>query len=345
MRDLLADDGLVIFEVPYLREFSIASSTTPSTTSTSATSRVTALLATRGAGAGLASIRVDRVPVHGGSIRVYAGHAARHGGHAADVLALAAEERRLGHTSLGALSAVRPGRGREPDASSSGSLEPAARARGTQLAGYGAPAKGNTLLNYCGIGPDLLPYTVDKNPLKVGLYTPGMHIPVLPAPTLLERRPDYVLILAWNFADEIIAQQAAVPRRGRPLHPAPPRAAGGLTMQVVILAGGQGTRLAEETTPAPEADGRDRRPADALAHHEPLRPPRPQRLPVACGYKSEIIKEYFHDFIVYHSDYVIDLQDRRDRLPHAPRAALESRGGRHRPGDDDRGPRSSGSSP
>ena len=80
---------------------------------------------------------------------------------------------------------------------------------GHALAGYGAPAKGNTLLNYCGIGPDLIPWTVDRNPLKVGTFTPGTHIPVLHVDTLRERQPDVVLILAWNFADEIIEQQQA----------------------------------------------------------------------------------------------------------------------------------------
>jgi hypothetical protein len=78
---------------------------------------------------------------------------------------------------------------------------------GKTIAGYGAPAKGNTLLNYCGIDTGLLDYTVDRSPLKVGLYTPGAHIPVFPVSTLLEKRPDYVLILAWNFADEIRRQQ------------------------------------------------------------------------------------------------------------------------------------------
>jgi hypothetical protein len=83
------------------------------------------------------------------------------------------------------------------------------RKDGRSIAAYGAPAKGNTLLNYCGISTDLVEYTVDRNPLKVGRHTPGMHIPVLPVGTLLERRPDYVLILAWNFADEIMEQQQA----------------------------------------------------------------------------------------------------------------------------------------
>jgi hypothetical protein len=88
------------------------------------------------------------------------------------------------------------------------------RAEGRTIAGYGAPAKGNTLLNYCGIGADLVPYTVDRNPLKIGTWTPGMHLPVLPVEALLERRPDYVLILAWNFAEEVMRQQAEYRRRG-----------------------------------------------------------------------------------------------------------------------------------
>ena len=86
--------------------------------------------------------------------------------------------------------------------------------KGKSLAAYGAPAKGNTLLNYCEISTDLVPYTVDKSPLKQDLYTPGMHLPVLPVETLLERQPDYVLILAWNFADEIIEQQQEYKARG-----------------------------------------------------------------------------------------------------------------------------------
>jgi hypothetical protein len=87
-------------------------------------------------------------------------------------------------------------------------------ATGKSLAAYGAPAKGNTLLNYCRIDTGLIPYTVDRNPLKVGTFTPGMHLPVLPVETLLDRQPDYVLILPWNFADEIMRQQAEYRRRG-----------------------------------------------------------------------------------------------------------------------------------
>jgi SAM-dependent methyltransferase len=86
--------------------------------------------------------------------------------------------------------------------------------QGRSVAGYGAPAKGNTLLGFLEIGPGLLPYIVDRSPLKQGLYTPGMHIPVVPTERLLTDQPDYVLLLAWNFVDEIIAQQAEYVRRG-----------------------------------------------------------------------------------------------------------------------------------
>src|SRR5207245_5569503 len=85
---------------------------------------------------------------------------------------------------------------------------------GKRIAGYGASARGNTLLNYCGIGTDLLDYIVDRNPLKHGLYSPGMHIPVLPPERLLEDRPDYVLLIAWNLGDEIVRQQEEYRRAG-----------------------------------------------------------------------------------------------------------------------------------
>jgi hypothetical protein len=87
-------------------------------------------------------------------------------------------------------------------------------AAGRTLAGYGAPAKGMTLLAYCGIGPERLPYLVDKSPYKQGLLTPGHHIPVRHPDQLLSDQPDVVLVLAWNFAAEIVKQQAEYRRRG-----------------------------------------------------------------------------------------------------------------------------------
>ena len=88
------------------------------------------------------------------------------------------------------------------------------RSQGSTVAGYGAPAKGNTLLNYCGIGPDLVSFLADRSELKQGLYSPGARIPVVPPERVLEAQPDYLLVLAWNFADEIVAQQAEYRRRG-----------------------------------------------------------------------------------------------------------------------------------
>jgi SAM-dependent methyltransferase len=86
--------------------------------------------------------------------------------------------------------------------------------QGRRVAGYGAPAKGNTLLGFCGIGPEMLPYIVDRSPLKQGLYTPGSRIPVVAPERLLLDQPDYVLLLAWNFVDEIVEQQAEYRKRG-----------------------------------------------------------------------------------------------------------------------------------
>ena len=86
--------------------------------------------------------------------------------------------------------------------------------RGERIAGYGAPAKGNTLLGFLEIGPDLLPYIVDRSPLKQGLFTPGTHIPVVTPERLLTDQPEYVLLLAWNFAEEVVKQQAQYLSKG-----------------------------------------------------------------------------------------------------------------------------------
>jgi 2-polyprenyl-3-methyl-5-hydroxy-6-metoxy-1,4-benzoquinol methylase len=85
---------------------------------------------------------------------------------------------------------------------------------GKTVCGYGAPGKGNTLLNYCGIGTDFIDYTVDRNPYKHGKFTPGTHIPILPVEKIRETRPDYLLILPWNFKDEIMGQQAYIKEWG-----------------------------------------------------------------------------------------------------------------------------------
>jgi hypothetical protein len=86
----------------------------------------------------------------------------------------------------------------------------AARREHRLVVGYGAPAKGNTLLNYCGVGPELIRFTVDRSPHKQGRYLPGVQIPIYAPERLLEARPDYVFILPWNIKDEIIGQMRAV---------------------------------------------------------------------------------------------------------------------------------------
>jgi len=86
----------------------------------------------------------------------------------------------------------------------------AAKEAGKSVAGYGAPGKGNTLLNYCGIRTDFLDYTVDRNPYKHNKFTPGTHIPIHAPGKIEETRPDYVLILPWNFKDEIVKQMSHI---------------------------------------------------------------------------------------------------------------------------------------
>jgi hypothetical protein len=88
------------------------------------------------------------------------------------------------------------------------------KADGARLAGYGAAAKGTILLNHVGIGPDTLEFVADRNVHKQGRWVPGVRLPIVPPDTILETQPDYVLILPWNFRDEIMAQQAEYARRG-----------------------------------------------------------------------------------------------------------------------------------
>src|SRR6202012_6118121 len=85
-----------------------------------------------------------------------------------------------------------------------------ARRAGKRVLGYGAPAKGNTLLNYCGIRGDMIEFTVDRSPHKQGMLLPGTHIPIAAPEALIAAQPDYVFILPWNLRDEIMAQLAAI---------------------------------------------------------------------------------------------------------------------------------------
>ncbi|MEP6573670.1 MAG: class I SAM-dependent methyltransferase [Gemmatimonadota bacterium] len=201
---LIAEDGLVITEVPYLGEFMDHLEYDTVYHEHLCYFSVSALMRLAEA-VGLSIIRVDKVPVHGGSIRMYAGPVARHHGHAAEVRALAGEERRQGLTSLARFE--RFGAEVAENRRAVLALLTRLKGEGKRIAAYGAPAKGNTLLNYCGITTDLIPYTVDRNPMKVGTYAPGSHIPVRPYEGTYEaERPDYIVILPWNFAEEIMQQ-------------------------------------------------------------------------------------------------------------------------------------------
>jgi len=210
-RTLLEKDGLVIIEVPYLRELIKRLEYDTIYHEHLCYFSVNTLIRLCDA-AGLCITQIDHVPVHGGSLRIFAGSREQYGSHSEDVLALGEEERASGLTRYDFYrdfaADVENNRLALIDL-----LEKLTR-EGKTIAGYGAPAKGSTLLNYCGIDTRIIPYTVDKNPLKVGLYTPGVHIPVLPVSTLHDRQPDYLLILAWNFAEEIMKQQKNYRERG-----------------------------------------------------------------------------------------------------------------------------------
>jgi hypothetical protein len=158
--------------------------------------------------AGLTVVDVDELTTHGGSLRLYARpaeQASEPTGRVKDVLA--AEEAAGLHTLAGHL-----GFADEVLRIKSSLLDflLTAASRGQTVAGYGAPGKGNTLLNHCGIRADLLAFTVDRSPVKQGLFLPGTHIPIYPPTRLAETRPDYVLVLPWNLRDEISEQLAYV---------------------------------------------------------------------------------------------------------------------------------------
>lgn len=152
---------------------------------------------------GLVFFDVEELPTHGGSLRVYLAHEGKQEQGAA-VKALLAREEKAG------LKTLAPYQAYEEQVKATKrkllSFLIAAKNEGKTVVGYGAPGKGNTLLNYCGVGPDFLDFTVDRNPHKHGRYTPGTHVPVLPVETIDKVKPDYVLILPWNLRKEIVAQ-------------------------------------------------------------------------------------------------------------------------------------------
>ncbi len=199
-RAMLAPDGRVVIEAPYLAEMLERLEYDTIYHEHLCYLAVTPLLRLFER-AGLALDRVDRVPIHGGSLRLWAKHLDA-SGHSESVRQMAARERDAGFHRIGTY--LEFARRVQHSRTHLLALLDQIHAEGKTVAAYGAPAKGNTLLCYCGITRDRIPYTVDRSPLKVGLHTPGSHIPILPVETLFERQPDFVLLLAWNFAEEIL---------------------------------------------------------------------------------------------------------------------------------------------
>jgi SAM-dependent methyltransferase len=157
---------------------------------------------------GLKLIDVEELPSHGGSLRVYLVHAGSARPTAMSVGQLVARERSRGLDDITTYAFFADQVKRTKRKLLSFLI--AVKDQGKVICGYGAPGKGNTLLNYCGIGTDFLEFTVDRNPYKHGRVTPGMHVPIYPVDAIDAARPDYVLILPWNLKDEIIQQMRHV---------------------------------------------------------------------------------------------------------------------------------------
>jgi hypothetical protein len=207
LRALVKDQGMVTLEFPHLmrliegRQYDTIYHEHFSYLSLLTSSRA---LAT----AGLQVVDVEELDTHGGSLRLFAQTEENGGEPTSRVKAVLAAEEAAGlHTVAGHDGFARAVARIKRDLL--GFLLTAA-SEGKSVAGYGAPGKGNTLLNHCGIRADLLSFTVDKNPLKQGKFLPGTHIPIYPPERLAEARPDYVVVLPWNLRDEISQQLAYV---------------------------------------------------------------------------------------------------------------------------------------
>jgi SAM-dependent methyltransferase len=202
IRHALKPDGLAVIEFPYLRdflehvEFDTIYHEHVSYFSLTAVERMAR-------SRGLEIIDARRTRIHGGSLQVYL---ALPGQKASpSVSALLAEEQGWGVDSRATYDDF--SRKVHTLKDELLTLLRDLKSQGKRIAAYGASAKGATLLNFCGIGGDYLDFVADRSPHKVGKFSPGTHLPILSADALMERRPDYALLLSWNFADEILAQQ------------------------------------------------------------------------------------------------------------------------------------------
>lgn len=208
IRLLLKDGGVAVIEVPYVKdlidhvEFDTIYHEHLCYFSVTALDRLF-----RSHGLYLNDVR--RLSIHGGSLRLYVEPRENVGAAVRDLLALEQREGVDGFDYYRDFS----WRVEQLKVQLLGLLR-GLKAQGKRIAAYGAAAKGSTLINYVGIGSDLIDFVVDRNVHKQGRYMPGQHMPILPTAELLTRMPDYVMLLSWNFADEILAQQQEYRQRG-----------------------------------------------------------------------------------------------------------------------------------
>ena len=208
LRRMLKEDGLIVVEVPYVKdmidrcEFDTVYHEHLCYFSLTA---LNALFARNG----LSVQKVELVAIHGGTLRIYAGHETT---PEESVTRLLSEEKEWGVNDLAFYSGF--GARVEQLRHELVALLRQLKTEDKRIAVYGASAKGSTLLNYCCVGAETLDYVVDRSTVKQGLYTPGTHLKIYAPEKLLEDAPDYVLLLTWNFASEILEQQAEYRNRG-----------------------------------------------------------------------------------------------------------------------------------
>jgi methylation protein EvaC len=210
IRTLLKPSGVVMFEDPYLGD--VIEKTSYDQLYDEHTFLFTAhSIQYLFNGHGMELIDVQPQKTHGGSMRYVLGHAGAHPVQAS-VGELLAKEKALGLHQAATFDTFRANV--EQSRTDLVKLLRELKSQGKRIAGYGATSKSTTILNYCGIGPDLIEYISDTTPIKQGKFTPGMHIPVKPYEAFQANPPDYAVLFAWNHAEEIMAKEKAYMERG-----------------------------------------------------------------------------------------------------------------------------------